>query len=130
MLGGAVCALLAGCSSSSASHAEGSYIGRASNIVLFVQWTRAGGSVSGSIRAARAEPYGRVVVSNGKPLTGTLAGKGLSVHLGDEVVVGELDGRGFWLSLPGKGGSTTSASFVPGTRAEFQQRVRSLKDGE
>lgn len=131
-VGAAACAMLGGCSSSSGSpeNGSGSYIGHASNAVVLIQWTRAGSSVSGSLREAIVKRGGRGVSSDAKSFAGTISGRGLSLQLQGserETLVGQFGaGSHFSLSLPGTGAGLTTIDFGPGEVGEYNQSVESL----
>jgi len=127
-VGAAVCVMLSGCgSSSSTENGPGSFIGHASNAVVFIQWTRTGGSVSGSLREALTKKGGRGVSSEAKPFTGTIDGKGLSLQLGSETLVGQFDGKSaFSLSLPGTGAVLATINLAPGEVADYNRGVENL----
>jgi len=123
--------LLAGCGASSKSReasGPGAFIGHGSNGVLFVQWTRASGSVTGSLRETIEKRGGRgVSAGEGKSFTGVINGQGLSLQIaGGETLVGQFSGSAFSLSVPGNGGGLTTVQFSPGTVAEYDEGVHQL----
>jgi hypothetical protein len=94
--------ILVGCGDSSqVSSSFGSYIGHASNAAVFIQWTRSGDSLSGSLQEAMAkEGEGGGVESSSRAFTGTINGKGLTLTLHEALdstsaLVGRLSARGF-----------------------------------
>jgi hypothetical protein len=131
-LGVAVCVVLAGCGSSGAGGAAAAgkgpetFVGRAPNAVMIVQWTRTGRRVSGLLREAIAKRGGRGVSSAAKSFTGTINGRGLSLRLGGEALAGQLEGNGFSLTLPGAEASAVAIRFQPGQLAEYDHGVEKL----
>lgn len=88
------------------TNGPGSFIGHASNAVMFIQWTRSGQNVTGSLREVLTkEPAGSGVTSTGHAFTGVVNGSGLTLDirgLEDTAYVGETKGEGFNLSVPGQ----------------------------
>jgi hypothetical protein len=58
-----------------------SFIGHASNAVIFIQWTRSGQSVTGSLREAIKKAGSLGLESTDKSFTGVIDGKGLTLTL-------------------------------------------------
>ena len=119
------CALLAGCGSSGAGGSPKSgkgadtFVAHTPNAVMLVRWTRTGRSVSGSLTEAIAKRGRRGVSSAAKSFTGTINGRGLSLQLGGEALVGQFEGGGFSLTLPG-----AEASGRDPLRARPDRRIR------
>jgi hypothetical protein len=126
----AACAILTGCGSSSSGteNGPGLYVGHASNAVMLIQWTRTGGSVTGSLRQTITKRGGRgISASDGKSFTGVINGKSLSLQVaGGETLVGQLSGSGFSVSVPGNGGGLITIEFSPGSVAEYDEAVHQL----
>jgi hypothetical protein len=127
--------LLAGCGSTDSSgeaSGPGSFIGRASNAALFIQWTRASGSVTGSLREEITKRGGRgLSTGEGKSFSGVVNGKGISLQVaGGETLVGQFTGSAFSLSLPGNGGGLTTVEFSPGGVNEYNEAVHQLAVSE
>jgi len=76
-----------------------SFIGHASNAVLFVQWTRSGQSVTGSMREVITKaPLGSGLTSTDYAFTGVIQGNGLILDLSGQeptAYVGEVKNDGF-----------------------------------
>jgi hypothetical protein len=108
-----------------------SFIGHASNAVMFIQWTRSGGNVSGSLREAITKSGSLGVENADRAFTGVIAGKGvtLNVHgaLGESTAyVGEIKENGFTLTVPGKGSNLITISFAPGEVSGYDEATKQL----
>lgn len=106
------------------------FIGHASNAVMFVQWTRAGSSVTGSLREAITKTRaGTGIASNDRAFTGVIHGSGLTLNLGgleSAAYVGEVKSDGFNLTLPGKGNALITVEFTPGEVAAYDEATKQL----
>jgi hypothetical protein len=90
--------------------------------VLFIQWTRADCSVTGSMRETITKRG--VAAGEGKSFTGVVNGQGLSLQVaGGETLVGRFSGSAFSLSVPGSGGSLTTVDFSPASVNEYDEGV-------
>ena len=99
MLTGAL--ILVGCGGSSqVSSSVGSYIGHASNAAVFIQWTRSGDSLSGSLQEAITKES-----------------------------VGRLSGTGFTMTWPDTQHGLISIMFAPSEVAGYDAAVRALENG-
>lgn len=108
-----------------------SFIGRASNAVVFIQWTRSGGSVTGSLKEAISKAGTLRLESADRSFTGVIAGKGITLNLGgalgeDTTYVGEVKEDGFTLTLPGQGSSLITVSFEPGAVSGYDEATKQL----
>jgi hypothetical protein len=112
------------------------FVGHASNAVMFIQWTRDGQSVTGSLKEAIAKnPAGSGLSSAEKAFTGTINGNGLSLNVegaegGSSTYVGEVKGQDFTLTLPGQGSTLTSINFEPGEVSTYNEGTHNLLVGE
>jgi hypothetical protein len=108
----------------------GSFVGRASNAVMFVQWTRAGETVTGSLREAiQKKPAGSDLNATDHAFTGVIHGNGITLNLGGAeptTYVGEVNGNNFNLTLPGQGSSLITVPFAPGEVAAYNEATREL----
>jgi hypothetical protein len=137
ILGIGVALAVAGCGSSArsiAGNGAASFIGRASNAVAFIQWTRAGNSVTGSLQSATfKQPLGSGLQSSQVSFTGTITGNGVTLQLnsallGDTTSLnGQLGGSGFTLTFPGQHGSLIMITFTPAQTADYNGAVRELE---
>jgi hypothetical protein len=111
-----------------------SFIGHASNAVMFIQWTRAGDSISGSLQEAITKrPAGSGLSSEDKSFTGIIHGSGLTLNTqGSEAsaYVGEARGSGFILTVPGQDNSLIKIEFSPGEVSSYNAATRELLVGE
>lgn len=120
-------------SSSPGSNGAASFIGRASNAVVFIQWTRAGSTLSGSLQqTVLKQPSGSGTNSQSTSFTGTIAGDGLTLQLGQAIgsatsLSGQFSGSGFTLTYPGASSSSLiTISFTPSQLADYNQAVSTL----
>jgi hypothetical protein len=108
----------------------GSFVGHASNAVMFVQWTRAGETVTGSLREAiQKKPAGSGLNATDHAFTGVIHGNGITLNLsGAEptTYVGEVNRNNFNLTLPGQGSSLITVPFAPGEVATYNESTREL----
>jgi hypothetical protein len=107
-----------------------SFIGRASNAVVFIQWTRSGRTVTGSLREAITKRLaGSGVTSDDHAFTGVVDGKGLTLNIQSAestAYVGEIENSGFRLTVPGKGSSLITINFEPGEVASYDSAEKEL----
>jgi hypothetical protein len=108
-----------------------SFIGHASNAVMFIQWTRSGQNVTGSLREAIKKTGSLGLESTDKSFTGVIDGKGLTLTLQAALgesssLVGEVKEPGFTLTLPGRGSSLITVSFEPGEVSGYNEATKQL----
>jgi hypothetical protein len=120
-----------GCGSKqgSASGAE-SYVGRAGNVVVIVQWKRTGNTLSGSLQEAIIKHAEGSETSSG--FTGTVSGHRLTLTLKEGLgstkrLVGQVTPGGFTLTFPGVGKRLTVIRFAPGEGHVFAYNVGKLE---
>jgi len=123
-----------GCGGSSATKSSaGSFLGKASNAVILIQWTRSGNAVSGSLQQTLlADPAGSGVSTQQISFTGLVAGNGLTLQLSKGLgtttsLVGTLSGSGFMLTYPGNGSNLIQVRFTPGQISGYTQAVSELR---
>ena len=112
-----------------------SFIGHASNAVMFIQWTRSGQSVTGSLREAIKKAGALSLESTDKSFTGVIDGKGLTLTLKAALgesssLVGEVKEPGFTLTLPGRGSSLITVAFEPGEVSGYNEATKQLVVGQ
>ncbi|MGA9286570.1 MAG: hypothetical protein WBV85_14125 [Solirubrobacteraceae bacterium] len=108
-----------------------SFIGHASNAVMFIQWTRAGQNVTGNLREAITKAGSLSLESVDHAFTGIVDGKGITLNLhgalGESTAyVGETKENGFALTVPGKGSSLITISFEPGEVSGYDEATKQL----
>jgi len=119
--------------SSTASSGAASFIGQATNAEIFIQWTRAGNSLSGSLQeAVRKEPGSSEVESSSRAFTGTVDGDGLTLTLNEglgttKALVGQMTADGFTMTFPAVGHELTSITFVPGQVSDYNHAVSEIE---
>jgi hypothetical protein len=125
---------LAGCGESAASQSStGSFLGKASNAVILIQWTRNGNAVSGSLQQTLLkDPAGSGISTQQISFTGTLAGNGLTLQLNQDLgtttsLVGTLSDPGFTLTYPGSASNLIQIPFTPGQISDYNQAVNQLQ---
>ena len=126
--GGVVVALLVRHHSSN-HNGPGAFLGRASNAVVFIQWTRTGNSLSGSLDEAITKlPAGSGVSSNDESFSGVIEGTGLSLQAQNgKGLVGQFNQENkFTLSLPGNEGGLISVNFSPANVRQYNHAVENL----
>jgi hypothetical protein len=110
-----------------------SYVGQAINAVVFIQWTRAGSSLSGSLQEAiRKERGSNEVDSSSSAFTGTISGDGVTLTLNEglgstKALVGQLNANGFTMTFPGQEHALTSITFVPGVVSDYNHAVLEIE---
>ncbi|HXE94257.1 MAG TPA: hypothetical protein VN544_10690 [Gaiellaceae bacterium] len=124
-------------SGSVGSDGAASFVGTASNAVIFIQWTRAGSNISGALQQSILKsPAGSGIDSQAIAFTGTIAGNGLTLQLNEGLgsvtsLTGQLSGSGFSLTYPGSGqGSLITIDFQPGRLREYDHDVDALDAGQ
>lgn len=113
------------------TNGSASFIGHASNAVMFIQWTRSEGSVTGSLREAIAKAGSLRLESADRAFTGVIAGKGVALKLTDPLgesaaYVGEVKESGFTLTVPGQGSSLITIDFEPGEVTSYDAAIKQL----
>jgi hypothetical protein len=112
------------------TNGPGSFIGHASNAVVFIQWTRSGENVTGSLREVLTkQPAGSGLTNSGHAFTGVIHGSGLTLDIqGLEATayVGETKGNAFNLSVPGTTNSLITIEFEPGNVEAFNEATKQL----
>jgi hypothetical protein len=108
-----------------------SFIGHASNAVMFIQWTRSGRSLTGSLREAIEKTGTLSLESADHAFTGTVAGKGITLNLSGALgestaYVGEVKENGFTLTVPGQGSSLITINFEPGEVSGYDAATKEL----
>ncbi len=124
-----ISAALAAFCSACAGQEQG-YLGQGSNWVDFVQMTRSGNSVTGSITSA--ELGGTSLTSNHAAFTGVVNDKQVTLTFpqGFGVVTnlsGALNGTALDLDVPQPDGTIATVEFSPGTVADYNKAVQALQ---
>jgi len=127
---------LCGCggqqASAPAADGSGTYVGHTANAVLFLQWTRSGGRVAGTLRETAQEPAGRGLRTGAHlDFTGLITGTSVTLLLpGGATLVGTLAREGFTLTVPAEAAEAVTVAFVAGTAAQYEAARRSLAVAE
>jgi hypothetical protein len=125
-----------GCGSkegSATASGAASFVGRASNAVVYIQWTRTGNTLSGSLQEAHLkERTGSGVESASGAFTGTVSAGGLTLTLNEalgstKALAGRLTSGGFRLTFPALGHRLTVIRFAPGQVSDYNAAVRQLE---
>ncbi|MGA2469282.1 MAG: hypothetical protein ABSG64_01160 [Solirubrobacteraceae bacterium] len=131
--GAALSALaLAACGS---SNGPASFVGRASNAAFFIQWTRNGSQLSGSMEEAilqndqSGSSTPNSVSSTNYSLTGTISGSGVTLSLdqGGGNLTGTLNGNQLALSFPGQNSGVITVDLTGGIASGFNRDVADLQ---
>ncbi len=99
--------------------------------MTFIQWTRSGNSVTGSLREAIAKTGSLGLESADRAFTGVIAGKGITLNLDSPLgestaYVGEIKESGFTLTVPGQGSNLITISFEPGEVSGYDKATKQL----
>jgi hypothetical protein len=112
------------------TNGPGSFVGHATNAVMFVQWTRAGETVTGSLREAiQKKPAGSGLNAADHAFTGVIHGNGITLDLSgaeSTTYVGEVSGNNFNLTLPGQGSTLIKVEFAPGEVTTYNEATKEL----
>ncbi len=102
--------------------------------MVFIQWTRSGSSLSGSIQQTTLNTIaGSGANSSQASFTGVVSGNGLTLQLNSDLdgtssLVGQLSGDGFTLNYPGsQTGSILQIAFAPGQVSDYNADVSNLE---
>lgn len=104
-----------------------------STSAVFVQWTRAGNSVQGSMSVANMDSAQATSVSNqNTAFMGSISGRSVSLSFNallglTTTVAGQLNGSSIVLSVPQKDGSLQSIALRPATTADYNTDVSTLQ---
>lgn len=121
-------ALLSGCGS-----APNAFLGRASNAAVFVQWTRNGDQLVGSIHQSLIKSGDQQSVDNETvPFTGTVSGQSVTLTLNGGLgitsnVTGTLNGSQLHLDYPGSDGGIATLDMHPASSGDYEQAVSALQ---
>jgi len=100
------------------------YLSGASNGVLFIQWTRTGGTVTGTFSEAYIDPSSPTQVqTESDSFTGIISGSSVTLNLGDVHWTGTLNGSTLILNHSASDGSIMTSTFQPATVAEYDANV-------
>lgn len=122
--------LLSGCGGAGG---RGSFVGRAANAAVFVQWTRSGDQLTGSLHEALVKDSAPQVIDNQTaPFTGSVSGSSVTLSLNGGLGVtnnltGTLNGDHLQLDYPGPTGSVTSLDLKSASSSEFNGDVAALQ---
>jgi hypothetical protein len=125
-------AMVAGCG---AGDGPASYVGKASNAVIYVSWTQSKDALSGQLTQARASDD----VQQGKVDTermgfdGTVDGSAVSLRLNEglgttSTLTGKLDGDTLALDYPGTDGQIITINLHEGGSSDFNTALAALRD--
>ncbi|MGH2902245.1 MAG: hypothetical protein ACRDK7_01415 [Solirubrobacteraceae bacterium] len=126
----------AGSAGSVNTQGAASFIGKASNAVMFVQWTRADNNLSGSLHEAiLKQPAGSGVESANVPFTGSVSGDGLTLQLernvdGTMSLSGQFAEAGFTLTFQGARTPLFTVTFASAQVADYNGAVRELTESQ
>jgi hypothetical protein len=114
------------------SSGNGSFLGRASNAVVFVQWTRGtGGQLTGTLYQAIEHSQSgseATVEPQNTGFTGTINGASLTLALnGGSNLTGTLTGSNIELNYPGNRGGITTIQMHQATSGEYNRALEALK---
>jgi hypothetical protein len=123
--------LVAGCGG---SDGPGNYVGKASNAVLYVSWTRSKDALSGQLTQARAaDARDGTVDTERVSFDGTVNGSSVSLRLNQglgttSTLTGKLDGDTLALDYPGADGAVITIKLTTGDSAAFNSALAALRD--
>jgi hypothetical protein len=110
------------------------FLARASNGALFLQWTRSGDSVIGSVVEAYFKPPGATQMSHlYKAFTGVVSGSSVALKMSvgaldtPETWNGTLSGSDLTLSLPNQDGTLSTQYFHASTIGDYTSEVANLQ---
>lgn len=114
-----------------ATNGPASFIGHASNAVMFIQWTRSGQNVTGSLREAITRSGSLSLESVDHAFTGVIAERGITLNLhgvlGENTAyVGEIGEHGFSLTVPGRGSNLITIDFEPSAVSGYDEATKQL----
>lgn len=122
---------IGGGTSSVNTQGAASFIGKASNAVMFIQWTRAGQTVTGSLREAITKINSLGLNTTDRSITGVVDGNGITLNAHGELgentsYVGETKENGFTLTVPGEHSSLININFAPSDDASYGNATKQL----
>jgi hypothetical protein len=123
--------LVAGCGG---RDGPGSYVGKASNAVVYVSWTRSKDALSGQLTQARAaDAQDGTVDTQRVSFDGTVNGSSVSLRLNQglgstSTLTGKLDGDTLALDYPGADGAVITIKLTKGDSAVFNGALAALRD--
>lgn len=114
------------------STAPGDFLYSDSSTTLFVQWTRTGSVVSGTLDVAYLQPNATKVTNESQPFTGTLAGGDVTLVVGQSFlgatnISGTFDGSTLTLSIPNSDGSLAQIVLRPASLSGYNHDIAALK---
>lgn len=124
-----VAAIVAGCGGG--SDGPGSYVGRTQNAVVFVQWTRDGSAVSGTLRQALLSEDQAQVRESSAAITGTVQDGALTLQVGGQLLGSAISGRfkgdELELDYPGVDGGVVEIKLSSDDAAGYNSQLGALR---
>jgi hypothetical protein len=117
-------ALLSGCGGSPANPG---YLAKDSGTVIFLQWTRSGDAVTGSMTISASDPSSGTVQSQTVPISGTISGDSITLAFEGTNMTGTLSGSHLRLTGAGDNGLLAETDFVSARLDDFNAAVRVLQ---
>jgi hypothetical protein len=111
-----------------------SFVGRASNAVVYVTWTRSDDTLTGQLtQARRADENDGTVDTVRASFDGTADGSAVSLQLDQglgavSTLTGELDGDALALDYPGVDGDVVTIRLRKGDGSDFNTALAALRD--
>ena len=112
----------------SAADSQPGYLAYASNGVLFIQWTRVGNNVTGTLSESYSDPTNAAEVNHeSDTFKGVISGSSVTLTLDDNTNWnGTLTGDGVTLSYTASDGTLHTFPFAKGTVAEYNTAVQGV----
>jgi predicted small lipoprotein YifL len=120
---------LAGCG----DDGPASFVGKASNSVVYVSWTRSGDSLSGQLtQARRPDQTDGTVDTSRASFDGTVDGSAVSLQINQgfgsvSTLTGKLDGDDLALDFPGADGGIVTIRLRDGDSGDFNAALADLR---
>lgn len=122
-------------SGNGSSSGPASFLSRASNAAIFVQWTRSGNQLTGELLQAllQSDSSGKQSISDQSvAFTGTMSGSSLTLSLNEGLgsvinLTGTLQGGELNLNYPGRNGGLTTLQMQPAAASDYNAAVANLQ---
>ena len=115
---------------------SGSFVGKASNAVVFITWTQSAGQLSGELEQGTLHTDSgsgqESVATESDSFTGTVSGSSVTLTLSQGLgatsnLTGRLSGSQLDLNYPGQGGGVITLQMQAGTANDYNQDLSGLQ---
>jgi len=110
------------------------YLAVPTNQVAFIEFTRAGNQISGTVQFAYLSSNGSQMETNSGPIDGRISGSSVTISDENNVITssgsvsGEFDGSQLVLAFPQQNGQLAQVVFSPASVSDYNKAAAALQD--